>query len=173
LDRALALDPHSVLAQSWLATVLAAVVMDNMTDTAAADLVRAEGLAEQALAAAPHSYAAHYAKGQVLRAQRRFAEAIPEYEMALAINPNVTSGLYSIAQCKLLTGLIEETIPLIEQEIRRSPRDRLIGIWHQQIGIVHLLQSRIGDAVVWLEKARNHAPAHAGIHDNVRLRSQR
>jgi hypothetical protein len=50
-----------------------------MTDAAAADKVRAEGLAGQALAASPNSSLAHYAKGQVLRAQRRFAEAIPEY----------------------------------------------------------------------------------------------
>ena len=30
--------------------------------------------------------------------------------------------------------------------------------------MVHLLQSRTNEAVGWLEKARNAAPAHAGIH---------
>ena len=54
-EHALALDPRSVEAQSRLANALAARVMDNMTDTAAADMQRAEGLAGQALAAAPHS----------------------------------------------------------------------------------------------------------------------
>ena len=42
----------------------------NMTDSAAADIARAEALAGQALAASPRSPLAHYAKGQVLRAQR-------------------------------------------------------------------------------------------------------
>jgi tetratricopeptide (TPR) repeat protein len=56
-----------------------------MTDTAAADLVRAESLATQALAAAPRSSLAHYANGDVLRAKRRYAEAIAEYEMALSV----------------------------------------------------------------------------------------
>jgi tetratricopeptide (TPR) repeat protein len=88
LDRALTLDQQSTEAQSWLAASLAARVMDNMTDTPAIDIARAEDLAEQALAAAPHSGLAHHAKAQVLRAQRRYAEAVSEYEMALASNRN-------------------------------------------------------------------------------------
>ena len=67
-DRALALDPQSVNAQSELARHLAGRVMDNLTDTAAADMVRAQGLVERALAASPHSSVAHFAKGQALRA---------------------------------------------------------------------------------------------------------
>jgi tetratricopeptide (TPR) repeat protein len=41
----------------------------------------------------------------------------------------------------------------MEQAIRLSPRDRLIGIWYFRIGLAHLLQSRVEDAIVWLEKA--------------------
>ena len=59
-----------------------------MTDSAAADIARAEGLAERALAASPRSPLAHFAKGQVLRAQDRYEEAIPEYETVLAFNRN-------------------------------------------------------------------------------------
>src|SRR5262249_49490049 len=70
LEHALALDPRSAVAQSWLAIKLASRAMDNMTDSPAADVARAEELSLQALAASPHSAHAHYAKGQVLRAQR-------------------------------------------------------------------------------------------------------
>src|SRR5246500_4242751 len=52
-ERALALDRGCAEAQGRLANALAARVMDNMTDTPAADLERAEGLAEEALAAVP------------------------------------------------------------------------------------------------------------------------
>jgi tetratricopeptide (TPR) repeat protein len=83
-----------------------------------ADIVRAEGLAGQALAAAPRSGHAHYAKGQVLRAQRRFAEAIPEYETVLAFDPNWVMALFCIGQCKIYTGSIDETIPLTERAMR-------------------------------------------------------
>ena len=84
----MALDPRSVEAQSYLAIELTARVLDNMTDTAAADIARAEELAGQALAASPRSGLAHYAKGQVLRAQNRYGEAISEYETAIAFNRN-------------------------------------------------------------------------------------
>src|SRR4029077_8129235 len=52
-ERALALDQQSVAAQSWLAIALTARVLDFMTATGAADIARAEGLAERALAASP------------------------------------------------------------------------------------------------------------------------
>ncbi len=45
-------------------------------------------LVGQALAASPRNPLAHFAKGQVLRAQNRCEEAIPEYETALALNRN-------------------------------------------------------------------------------------
>jgi len=32
---------------------------------------------------------------------------------------------------------------------------------------VHLLQSRTDEAIIWLEKARNHSPAHSGIRANL------
>jgi len=134
-----------------------------MTDIAAADLVRAEGLAGQALAAAPNNSLAHFAKGQLLRAQLRWAEAIPEYQAALSYNPNWVHALHALGRCKFFTGSIEEVIPLEEQAIRLSPRDPVIGGWYRQIGLIHLVQSRTDEAVVWLEKARNAAPAHPNI----------
>jgi TolB-like protein/Tfp pilus assembly protein PilF len=161
---ALALDPRSVEAQSRLATALTARVLGNMTDSAAADIERAERLADQALAASPRSALAHAARGQVLRAQRRYSEAIPEYEIVLASNRNLVSTLHALAQCKLYTGSIDETIPLVDRAIRLSPRDPQLGVWFLQIGLVHLLQSRTDDAVIWLEKARNDTPAHPSIH---------
>jgi TolB-like protein/thioredoxin-like negative regulator of GroEL len=162
-EHALALDPQSVDAQSGLAADLASRVTDNMTDTAAADLARAESLAGQALTAASNSSLAHYAKGQLLRAQSRYAEAIPEYEAALSYNPNWVHAVHALARCKFFTGSIDEVIPLEEQAIRLSPRDPGIGGWYRQIGLVHLVQSRTGEAVVWLQKARNAAPAHPDI----------
>jgi adenylate cyclase len=121
LERALALEPRSVEAQSFLAVALTGAVFGNMTNSAAADLKRAEDLARQALAASPRSPLAHLAKGHVLRAQRRFAEAIPGYETVLEFNRNSVRALHGLGHCKLYTGSIEETIPLVERAIRLSP----------------------------------------------------
>jgi adenylate cyclase len=159
-ERALALDPGSVEAQCWLVRALTGRVMDNMTDTATADIARAEGLTAQALAASPDSSLARFAKGQVLRAQRRFAEAMSEYEAALGSDRNLVFALHGLGQCKAMTGSMDETIPLMEQAIRLSPRDPLLSSFFGEIGRVHLLQSRTDEAIPWLEKARNAAPAH-------------
>ena len=163
-ERALALDPRSVEAQSLLAWALAGRVMTGTAGSAATDIARAEGLAGRAVATSPRSPLAYLAKGQVLRAQRRCTEAIPEFETALAFNRNWVSALYALGQCKLFTGSIEETIPLIEQAIRLSPRDPAISMRYSEIGFVHLLQSRTDEAIVWLEKARSANPAHPGLH---------
>jgi len=138
--------------------------MAGWGEPAAADIARAEELAGRALAAAPGSPLAHWAKAQVLRAQRRYAEAIPEYETVLASDPSRVSALHALAQCKLFTGAIEETIPLAQQAIRLSPRDPDIYLFYFDIGEVHLLQSRTSEAIVWLEKARNANPQHPGPH---------
>jgi adenylate cyclase len=157
-ERALALDRQSLDAQSWLVVALTARAMAGLADSPAVDIARAEELAGQALATSPRSWLVHLAKAQVLRAQRRFAEAIPEYETVIALNRNWVRGIAMLGQCKLFTGSIEETIPLQEQAIRLSPRDPQVGVWYNQIGFVHLLQSRTDEAILWSEKARSVAP---------------
>jgi adenylate cyclase len=160
-ERAVALDPQSVDAQSWLASVLTWRMLDGITETSAADIARAEELVRRALATSPRSPLAHFAKGQLLRAQRRPEEAIPEYEMALAFNRNWVDALAAIGRCKILIGRIDEALQDLEQTIRLSPRDPFVGYWFLRIGEAYLLQSRVGEAIVWLEKARNVNPALA------------
>ena len=168
LERASALDPHSIEARSFLAIALTSRTISGMADTAAADIARAEGLARQVLAASPSNPLVHFAKGQVLRAQYRFEEAIPEYEAAIAGNRNFVGALYPLGQCKLFVGLIEETIPLEEQAIRLSPRNpELLGVWYSQIGLVHLLRSRTDEAIGWLEKARGATPERPDVHASL------
>jgi tetratricopeptide (TPR) repeat protein len=112
------------------------------------------------LAASPRSALAHYAKGQVLRAQLRPEEAIPEYEMAIAFNRNWVSAIGFLGWCNLYSGWIAEAIPLLEQAILLSPRDVYIALWHNWIGHAHLLQAHTDDAILSFERARR---ADAGL----------
>jgi TolB-like protein/class 3 adenylate cyclase/Flp pilus assembly protein TadD len=169
-ERALALDPRFAEAQSRLAAALSSRAMDGMADSPAADIARAESLANQALAASPRGPVAHFAKGQVLRAQAqvlreegRCEEAIAEYRTALSLDRNLVYAMTALGWCKFLTGSMEEAIPRIEQALRLSPRDPAIHNWYQWIGMVHLLQSRTDEAIVWLEKARNANRVHPFI----------
>jgi TolB-like protein len=93
-ERALTLDPESVEAQTQLAGALVGRVIDLMTDTAPADLARAEEVVNQALAAKPRHAKAHLFKGRVLRAQNRWDEAVLEFETALTLDRNQVWALH-------------------------------------------------------------------------------
>jgi TolB-like protein/class 3 adenylate cyclase/tetratricopeptide (TPR) repeat protein len=152
-EQALALDPHSVDAAAWLAVALTVRVTDELSDHPDADLQRAERLAGQALAAAPNSAPAHYAKAQVLRAQSRFKEAIPEYETAIALDPSRVPAYAHVGWCKFLTGSVDEALPYFEHAIRLNPSGPGIAPWYGRMGVIQLLGSRIDEAVASLEKA--------------------
>jgi TolB-like protein/Flp pilus assembly protein TadD len=169
-ERALALDPQSAEAQSRLASTLAIRVLEGSSNSAAVDIARAEQLVGQALATSPNSPLAHLAKGDVLRAQaqvlgrqNQWDMATLESEMVLASDRNSVVALRSLANCKFFTGSIEEAVPLAEQSIRLSPRDPQIWFPYSQIGRTRLLQSRIDEAILWLEKARSANPANPGV----------
>src|SRR5215472_2102655 len=151
--KALALDPHSVDAAAWLAVALTVRVTDELSDDPEADLHRAEQLAGQALAAAPNSAPAHYAKAQVLRAQSRFKEAIPEYETAIALDSSRAAAYAHVGWCKFLTGSVDDAVPYFQHAIRINPSGPGIAPWYGRMGVIQLLQSHIDDAAAALAKA--------------------
>ena len=163
-ERALALDPGSVDGQSFLAISLAGRVIDFFSESEAADMGRAAELAARAVSTAPDNAAAHFAKATVLRGQRRCQEAIHEYEVSLGANPSWVDALAAIGRCKIYLGPIEEGITAVEQALRLSPRDPNTWIWYFRIGEGRLLQGRLGEAVDWLERARNTNPAPGFVH---------
>ena len=152
-EKALALDPHSVDAAAWLAVALTVRVTDELSDSPDVDLQRAEQLAGQALAAAPNSAPAHYAKAQVLRAQSLCKEAIPEYETAIALDPSRVPAYAHVGWCKFLTGSVDEALPYFERVIRLNPSGPGIAPWYGRMGVVQLLESHTDAAVASLEKA--------------------
>jgi adenylate cyclase len=159
-ETAVALDPQAVDAAAWLAVALTVRVTDELSDFPDVDLRRAEQLAGHALADAPNSMIAHYAKGQVLRAQSLCKEAIPEYERAIALDSSRASAYAHIGWCKFLTGVVDEAIPYFEHAVRISPFGPGIAPWYGRMGVMQLLESHTDEAIVSLEKARS---------DNARL----
>ena len=165
LERALDLDPEgATMAPSYMAGILAGRVLDNHSETASEDLLRADELVTRALAQCPNDAYTHHAKGQLLRAQNRLPEAVEEYEIALKLNRNLVGAYAHIGRCKLLTGEVEEAIARHEQAMRLSPRDPDMHLWFARIGQARLVQLRLDEALLWFEKARNANPAYPGHH---------
>jgi TolB-like protein len=174
-EQALALDPRSVQAACFLTTALMGRVLNGMSGSAAADIERAQGLVNQALALSPRNPHAHLAKAFLLRAQNRVEEAIPEYEMAIASNRNWLLAIATLGWCKFLTGEIEDAIPYHEQAIRLSPRDNLIGVWvsADRHGASLKIAHRRGDPMARKGAQRQSLASAAAPLARRRLRAQR
>jgi tetratricopeptide (TPR) repeat protein len=154
-ERALALDPRSVEAQTRLAQALVTRAFFIAPEAARTYHERAEITIAEALASSPEYPLAHLAKGNMLYQQRRCEDAIPEFERVLAVDRNAVGAAANLGFCKFLTGGSDtKTIELGEQAIRLSPRDPSIASRYYDIGVVHLFQSRTDEAIAWLEKAR-------------------
>jgi TolB-like protein/class 3 adenylate cyclase len=176
-ERALVAEPGSIDAQGWLADGLSGRVLDGMSDLPAEDIKRAERLLATALAASPSNPFLHYVKGQILRAvaqgpfgldaearTARFADAIPEYEIMLAANPNAVGVIPHLAWCRFMTGAPDEAIALLEKAIRLSPRDPRLYLWYTRLGTVQFFQGRLDEAILWLDKARRTNPPFPAPH---------
>jgi TolB-like protein/class 3 adenylate cyclase/Tfp pilus assembly protein PilF len=169
-EGALALDPSSAGAKTWLARAIISPVLNGVVDPSGADLKRAEELIEQALVTSPSDPLAHLAKGQLLRAQGRFADAVPEYEAVIASDRNFAVVFAFLGWCKFAAGLAdEEVVRLAEQAIRLNPRHPSVAIAYNLISSVRLYQSRPDpdEAIVWKEKAVHVNPKHPWGHSGL------
>jgi TolB-like protein/DNA-binding winged helix-turn-helix (wHTH) protein/Tfp pilus assembly protein PilF len=166
-ERALALDPRSVYAQTMLANALTNRARERLTGSRSADIERAEGLVRLALETSPSNPLTHLAKGQLLRTQRRYEEAIPEYEIVLESDRNSEVATFSLGICKVLVGSVDEAIPTLQQSIRLDPRNPFIVYRYDWLGSAYLLQGRTDAAIIWFEKACRVNPGIAGPHAHL------
>jgi tetratricopeptide (TPR) repeat protein len=97
-------------------------------------------------------------KARYCAGRGRCEEAILELETAFELNHNWLNSLDQLF-VQGDAGSIEEAIPRKERAIRLSPHDPLIGNFYSRIGLVHLLQSRLDEAILWHERARSANPA--------------
>jgi adenylate cyclase len=163
-EKALALDPQSADAAAWLGATLAFGVTDELSDTPDEDLRRAETLTAQALAESPNNALAHYVKGQVLFAQGRCAEAIPQYETAIALDHSRAPAYARLGWCKFLTGVVDQAIPYFEDAIHLGPHEPGIALWYGRMGVIYLLQIHTDEAIGWLERANSENARIAFVH---------
>ena len=163
-ETALALDPNAVDAAAWLAVALTVRVIDELSDFPDVDLRRAEQLVGQVLAASPDSALAHYAKGQVLRAESRCKEAIPEFERTIALDRSRVPAYAHLGWCKFLTGSPDEAIKNFEEAIRLSPYGPGIAPWYGRMGVMELLEGHTDVAIGWLERAKSENARLAVVH---------
>jgi tetratricopeptide (TPR) repeat protein len=87
-EQALAIDPNNVRALMGLGNKFFSLGQTGVSADPKGDFQRADELVSKALALDPDSTWPHQLKGDILRFQARYQEAIAEHERALALDPS-------------------------------------------------------------------------------------
>ena len=82
----------------------------------------------------PNDARAHEILGGVLNQTNRAAQAIAEFERALALDPNLADAHGDIGLAKNFAGRAEETEGHVNEALRLSPRDTSAWLWLQFAG---------------------------------------
>jgi adenylate cyclase len=70
------------------------------------------------------------AKGNVLRVERRFEDAIAELERALALDPNFAEAYGNLGHTQVDIGQYQKAIEFFDKAIRLSPQNQQLAFWY-------------------------------------------
>ncbi|MGY4282462.1 tetratricopeptide (TPR) repeat protein [Bradyrhizobium sp. LM2.7] len=86
---------------------------------------------------------AHAALGSVCFSTRRLADALSEFEQALALNPNfsLAQGYYALALS--YAGRPKDSFEAAQKAIRLSPRDPSLAIYHGIAGYARFIRAAL------------------------------
>ena len=152
-QQALDADPNNTLALTTLAAKFYLPVMINLSADPQADLKRADELASRALVIDANSSAAHNSKGHVLRAERRFDDAIAEYERALALDPNSANAVAALGDTYAVLGQHEKAIEFMDKAIRLSPHDPALFFWYATKSWAYFELKQYDQAIEWARRS--------------------
>jgi len=161
-EQALDADPSNVGALLTLSSKFYMPVMIGRGADPQADLKRADELASRALALDANSWAAHFVKGEVLRAEMRFDDAIAEYERALALDPNAANAVGGLGYTYSALRQPEKAIEFIDKAIRLSPHDPALSFWYNTKSNAYLLLQQYDQAIEWARRSIAINPNFAG-----------
>jgi tetratricopeptide (TPR) repeat protein len=147
LERALALEEGSADAHALMAHVVMTFVNYNWAE----DRQKSMDLADQHVARALDIDAkhtrGHYVRGMIHQVQRRFGEAIAEFELVIDAVPGWAVAYMRRGAVRILTGQPEEGMADILEAMRISPRDPYIDGWYGGLGLACLMLGRDAEAL--------------------------
>ncbi|MBR0709102.1 winged helix-turn-helix domain-containing tetratricopeptide repeat protein [Bradyrhizobium liaoningense] len=155
LERAIAIDPNYGQALSVLAVNDMFGVHLGWTELAAVAPV-AEAAALKAVRCDHEDAWAHAALGSVYFSTRRLADALSEFEQALALNPNfsLVQGYHALALS--YAGRSKQAFAAAQKAIRLSPRDPSLAIYHGIAGYARFTERQYDEAIALAREAIRH-----------------
>ncbi len=162
IKRALELDPDNALAHAYYAELLTDQSLSNTGPLDA--LQKASDESKKALALDPALLEAHRARGYLLYATQNYADAVDEYQAAIAINKN-------IEDLQLNLGLSYQGLQVYDKAVEAytvantlNPADPLPNFY---ISRVYVGIGQFGKALQYAQQAVKAAPANASYRGNL------
>lgn len=154
-EQALRLDPSSARIMILLARELInRYVHTDFPDRGTPGLIeRASALISAAATIEPNTEHVIFAQGFLLRAQARFAEAITLLQHLVERAPNNCNAFRQLGNCKIVTGLAGEAIPLLQRSIRLDPLSPNHRFSCSFIGMALSLLGRDAESIEWQQRA--------------------
>lgn len=166
-DKALQMDPTNSVAHAGKALVLMnRLSSSNMTIRNQRDsmLKQAENECRMALQKDPYSPEAHYQLAQSLREQKRYDEAIKEYNEAIKSDPKYSEAYAGLGMLKLDANSLGEAEGAFKQAIQYNSGNSTA---HYGLGKTYLKMGNIDAAIKELNTAlyqnKNSFPAHQAM----------
>jgi tetratricopeptide (TPR) repeat protein len=124
-----------------------------MIDDRAERLATAEATVTTLLLAAPNNALTHFWMGYIKTFTNRAAQAIAEFERAVALDPNLAFAHALIGVAQPFVGCAEKTEGHVLEALRLSPRDTWAFAWAQFAGSAKLLLGADEKAVTWCRRS--------------------
>jgi TolB-like protein/Flp pilus assembly protein TadD len=163
-QRALEIDPGSVDAKNYMASILLGKLSNGWSSSIQEDQAQVEKLFREVLERNPNDARAHIGVGILRRVQNRLAEAKIELETGVTLDRNNTMAFRNIGLTLIQMGKPEEAIPYIEKSIQLNPHDPTMFNNYGALGQCHLLLGHLDQAIEFLRKASTANPRAFGIH---------
>jgi TolB-like protein/class 3 adenylate cyclase/Tfp pilus assembly protein PilF len=151
-ERALQIDNRNAIALTFMSLKSLVPVLNIQSTDAKAAIRQADELVSRALATDRNFSWAHYVKGLLLVAQKRFEEAIAEAEQTLALSPSFVAGYQVLCEANNFQGRPEKGIEYADRAIRLSPRDPLLAGFYAEKAWALLMLQRDDQAIEWLRR---------------------
>lgn len=155
LEQAIAIDPDYGQALSLLAASHMFGVHLGWAELAATAPI-AENAALAAMRCDHENAWAHAALGSVCFSTSRLADALSEFEQALALNPNfsLAQGYYALALS--YAGRSSDSFEAAQKAIRLSPRDPSLAIYYGIAGYARFTERHYDEAIALAREAIRH-----------------
>jgi tetratricopeptide (TPR) repeat protein len=133
--------------------VLVVDLANGTSDHPESDEAEAEKLLSELLGRDPNRAQLHDTMALLRRYQNRLPESRIEWERAIQLDPNDAIAYGQLGVTLIYLGDPAAAIPLEEKRIHLNPDDPNIALAYWSLGLAHLLQSQLPEAIDWLAKA--------------------